>query len=107
MQYLIIPGCMWGMSYNNSFSIAMLEPSGWLTSMWCSIMGLVGIVIRGALVSIVVLYVGPWPRAVIFCLWTYLPVWIEFHNSNGSVVLTCAPSMCDSGNWISLPVQPN
>ena len=25
----------------------MLEPSGWFTSTWCSIIGLVGVVIRG------------------------------------------------------------
>ena len=42
---LIMSGCTWGSS-NNSFTVAMLEPSGWLTSTWCSIMGLVGIVIR-------------------------------------------------------------
>ena len=46
-------------------------------------MGLVGVVIRGALVSIVVLFVGPWPRAVIFGLWTLLLIWIEFHNQMG------------------------
>ena len=54
----IIPGCMWGSSIR-SFTIAMLELSGCLTSSWCSMMGLVGVGQMGTLASIVVLFVGP------------------------------------------------
>ena len=49
-------------------------------------MGLVAVVKIGALASIVVLFEGPLPRAVEFHLWTLLNVWIEFHNSEGSIV---------------------
>ena len=57
-------------SSNNSLTITMLESSGWLTSTWCSIMGLVGLAIRGMLESMVMLLEGPYPWTRIFCLWT-------------------------------------
>ena len=44
----IILGWIWGSS-NNSLIVAILEPSSWVISTWCSIIGLVGLVIRGVL----------------------------------------------------------
>ena len=44
----ITPGCILGSS-SKSLTVAMLEPSGWLTSTWCSMMGLVGVIKMGAL----------------------------------------------------------
>ena len=76
----IISGCILGSS-SKSLTVPMIEPSGWLTSTWCSMMGLVGVVKMGTLASIVVLFVGPLPRAPKFCLWTLLHIWMEFHNS--------------------------
>ena len=92
----IIPGCICGSS-SKSLTVVMLEPSGWLTSTWCSMMGLVGVIKMGALASIVVLFVGPLPRAVKFCLWTLLLVWMEFHNSDGSIASMCVSSLRERG----------
>ena len=52
----IIP--FWGSS-SRSFTVAMLELSGCLTSSWHSMMRLVGVVKMGTLASIVVLIGGP------------------------------------------------
>ena len=90
----IIPSCIWGSS-SKSLIVAMLEPSGCLTSTWCSMMGLVGFVMVGALASIVVLFFGPGPGVVKFCLWTLFYVWIEFHNSEGSIASMCMSSGCE------------
>ena len=59
--------------------------------------GLVGVIKKGALASIVVLFVGPLPRAVKFCLWALLLVWMEFQNSEGPIAPTCMSSMCERG----------
>ena len=53
----IIPSCIWGSS-SKSLTVAMLEPSGWLTSTLCSMMGLVGVIKMGVLALIVVLFMG-------------------------------------------------
>ena len=37
----IIPGCIFGSS-SKSLTVAMLEPSRWVASAWCSMMGLWG-----------------------------------------------------------------
>ena len=82
----IMPGCICGSS-SKSLTVAMVEPSGWPASTWCSIMGL-GVVKVGLLASVVVLFVGPLPRAIGFWLWTLLCVWMQFHNSDGSIAST-------------------
>ena len=98
----IILGWMWGSS-NRSLTITILDPSGWFTSTWCSIIRLVGVVIRGVLGSIAVLLVGPWPRTGVFCLLILLLIWIKFHSSVGLMASTWAPSMSDRGIGFSLP----
>ena len=57
--------------------------------------GVVGAVKMDALASIVVLFWGPLARAGKFCLWTLLHVWMEFYNSEGSIVSTCMSSVCE------------
>ena len=89
-----IPSCIWG-SCSKSLTVAILEPLGCLTTTCYSMMGLVGVVIMGTLASIVVLFVGPVPGAVEFCLWTLFPVWIEFHNSEGSMASACMSNVCE------------
>ena len=88
---LIIPSCMWGSS-SRSFTVAMLKPSGSLTSSWHSMMGLVGVVKMGTLASIVVLFVGPILGATKFYLWTLFHISMEFHSSEGLMVSTCMSS---------------
>ena len=100
-----IPGCMWGSS-NKSLTVAMLEPSECLTSTGAPWWGLWGFVIMGALASIVVLFLGPVPRSVKFYLWILFQVWIEFQNSDGSIVSTCVSSGCE-GKGLTLSVQPD
>ena len=92
----IISGCIWGSS-SKSLTVVMLEPSGLLTSTWHSMIGHVGVIKMGTLASIEVLFMGPLPRTGKFCLWTLLYVWMEFHNSEGSIASTCMSSMCEGG----------
>ena len=60
-------------------------------------MGLLGIIKMGTLALIEVLFMGPLPRAGKFCLWTLLHVWMEFHNSEGSIASVCLSSMHERG----------
>ena len=92
----IMLGCICGSS-NKSLTVAMLEPSNWLISTCCSIMGLVEVVIRGVLESMVVLLEGPCPWTGILCLWTLFLVLIEFHKSFGSMASTWASNVCERG----------
>ena len=80
----IMLGWMWGSS-NNSLTIAILEPSSWLTSTWCSIIGLVGVVIRGV-----------WSQ--LWCYW--------WDHGHGPWYFVCGPcfwfgssSTDQSGQW--------
>ena len=59
--------------------------------------GLVRVIKMGAFASIDVLFVGPLPRAGKFRLWTLLCVWMEFHNSEGSIASMCVSSICKRG----------
>ena len=92
----IIPGCIWG-SASNSLTVTMLEPPGFLTSTWCSMMGLVGVIKMGTLASIVVLFVGPVLGATKFCLWTLFHISMEFHRSESLMVSTRMSSGCERG----------
>ena len=92
----IIPGYIWGTS-SKTLIVVILEPSGRFTSTWHSMMGLVRVVKMGAFALIDVLFVGQLPRAGKFCLWTLHCVWMEFHNSEGSIASMCMSSMCERG----------
>ena len=71
-------------------------------------MGVVGVNKTGALASIDVLFVGPLPRAGKFFLWTLLHVWMEFHNSEGSIASMCMSSMHEGGwDFPSCPARLN